>query len=199
MNQGIPARDIMIDRNGQITSIWLIFFERLYSLYSDANSNNAETISEIREIANQALILAKQSQSENNDQKKEIEELFFLISQPIDNSRINQAEYDIQQLQTAIGQLQNELNASQIDLKEKLNNLQIQINNLSSALFVDAPVDGKTYGRKDLEWEEILAVNLSLPFFLSDGSAQNIPLTSNYELPFFLTDGSQQNIQTVTL
>lgn len=102
MNQGIPARDIMIDRNGQITSIWLIFFERLYSLYSDANANNAETISEIREIANQALNLANQSLSENIEQKKEIEKLFYLISQPADSSRINQAEYDIQQLQTAI-------------------------------------------------------------------------------------------------
>ena len=198
MNQGIPARDIMIDRNGQITSIWLIFFERLYSLYSDSNSNNAESIAEIREIANQAINLSKQVKSENEAQQKEIDKLYELFSQPPNNTRIEQAEYNIEQLRISLDQLKNLFNNAQIETKNKINDLQSQINNIDGAMFVDAPADGKTYGRKNYEWAEILAVTLSLPFFLSDGSRQNIPLTSNFELPFFLADGSQQNIQMVT-
>lgn len=198
MNQGIPARDIMIDRNGQITSIWLIFFERLYSLYSDSSSNNAESIAEIREIANQAINLSKQVKSENETQQKEIDKLYELISQPPNNTRIEQAEYNIEQLRISLDQLKNLFNNSQIETKNKINDLQSQINNIDGAMFVDAPADGKTYGRKNYEWAEIVAVSLFLPFFLSDGSRQNIPLTSNFELPFFLADGSQQNIQMVT-
>lgn len=198
MNQGIPARDIMIDRSGQITSIWLIFFERLYSLYNDSNANTAESIAEIREIANQAINLSKQVKSENETQQKEIDKLYELINQPPNNTRIEQAEYNIEQLQSALNQLQNSFYSSQTDTKNKIKDLQSQINNLNNSTFLDAPADGKTYGRKDLDWSEIVAVSLSLPFFLSDGSRQNIPLTSNYELPFFLADGSQQNIQMVT-
>ncbi|MCH7295468.1 hypothetical protein [Acinetobacter higginsii] len=199
MNQGIPARDIMIDRNGQITSIWLIFFERLYSLYSDSSSNNAESIAEIREIANQAINLSKQVKSENETQQKEIDKLYELISQPPNNTRIEQAEYNIEQLRISLDQLKNLFNNSQIETKNKINDLQSQINNIDGAMFVDAPADGKTYGRKNYEWAEIVAVSLSLPFFIFDGSQQNIPLTSNYELPFFLADGTQQNIATVTV
>ena len=66
-------------------------------------------------------------------------------------------------------------------------------NNLS-----DAPEDDLIYGRKNAEWVEVVAVNLSLPFFLSDGSQQDLELTPNYFLPFFLSNGVQQDIQVVT-
>lgn len=199
MNQGIPARDIMIDRNGQITSIWLIFFERLYSLYNDSSSNNAESIAEIRGIANQAMNLSNQVKSENETQQKQIDKLYELISQPPNTARIEQAEYNIEQLQSALNQLQTLFDNSQTDTTNKIKDLQSQINNLNGSMFVDAPADGKTYGRKDLDWSEIVAVSLSLPFYLFDGSQHHIPLTSNYELPFFLADGTQQNIATVTV
>lgn len=64
--------------------------------------------------------------------------------------------------------------------------------------FHDAPSDGNTYGRKDGEWAEVTQVALSLPFWLSDGTETDIPLTSNYELPFWLSDGTQSNISMVS-
>ena len=62
----------------------------------------------------------------------------------------------------------------------------------------DAPEDDLIYGRKNAEWVEVVAVNLSLPFFLKNGIRQDVELSSDYQLPFFLADGTQQNIQMVT-
>ncbi|WP_335984466.1 hypothetical protein [Acinetobacter haemolyticus] len=208
MNQGIPARDTMIDKNGQITSIWLIFFERLYSLYSDSSANNEDSIAQIKELANQAINLAKQANSTNASQQKEINRLFELITnstkdfatiQDLDatNKRIEQNEYDIQQLQIALGKLKVALSDAEKDTQNKIEDLQEQISNIARSSFVEAPVDGKTYGRKDLEWSEVIAVSLSLPFFLTNGTQSNIQLTPNYELPFWMSNGTQQNIQMV--
>lgn len=209
MTQGIPARDLMIDRNGQITPIWLIFFQNLYSLYSDSNANNEDSIAQIKQMANQALNLAKQAESINEDQQKEIDKLYELITDSTGkfataqdllatNKRVEQTEYDIHGLQISLDKLQKSLDDSKKDTKDKIANLQEQINNIARSSFVEAPVDGKTYGRKDLDWAEIVAISVSLPFFFTDGSRQNIPLSSNFELPFFLSDGTQQNIQMVT-
>ena len=210
MNQGIPSRDLLVDRNGQMTTIWLIFFEQLYSVYSNSNENKTESIAQIKQIADQAFKLAQRSESKNNSQQKQIEELHNLIinssgnfatNQDITavNKRVEQTEYDLQQLQLALEKLRNIFDDSQKESKDKFTNLQNQINELAISTFVEAPVDGKTYGRRDLEWAEIVAVKLSLPFFLTNGTRQSIPLTSDFQLPFFLKDGTQQNIQAVTV
>lgn len=210
MTQGIPSRDLLVDRNGQITTIWLIFFQHLYSVYSDSSQNNADTLAEIKKIANQAIEMARQAKNDNEAQQKEIDALYdqitnssnnFATSQDLQsvNKRVEQTEYNIQQLQLALDKLKKTFEDAQKESKDKFTDLQDQVNNLARSSFVEAPVDGKTYGRKDLEWSEIVAVKLSLPFFLRDGTAQNIPLTSDFQLPFFLSDGTQQNIQMVTL
>lgn len=210
MSQGIPSRDSLVDRNGQMTTIWLIFFEQLYSVYSNSNENNTESIAQIKKIADQALELAQQSESSNQAQQKQIDELHKLITNSAGNfattqditavnKRVEQTEHELQQLQLAIDNLKKTFDDIQKESKGKFTDLQDQINNLARSAFIEAPVDGKTYGRKDLEWSEIVAVKLSLPFFLSDGTRQSIPLTSDFQLPFFLSDGSQQNIQTVTV
>lgn len=208
MTQGIPARDIMVDKNGQITSIWLIFFDQLYALYSDSGANNEESIKQIRDIADRALNLAQQTKSDNEAQQKEIDKLYELITDSTGkfataadleatNKRIDQTDYDVQQLQLALDKLKTSLSDAQKDTQNKIEDLQEQISNIARSSFVEAPVDGKTYGRKDLEWSEVIAVSLSLPFWLSNGTQSNIPLTPNYELPFFLANGTQQNIQMV--
>ncbi|OTG65835.1 hypothetical protein [Acinetobacter silvestris] len=210
MNQGIPTRDMMVNQNGQITAIWLIFFERLYSIYSNASEGNAEAFIQIKEIANQALELAQQNQSTHDSQQKQIEKLHKLVTDSVagfattqdlatSNKRIDQTEHDIQQLQKALEKLKATLKDSQKETKDKLSNLQEQINNITLNYILEAPIDGKTYGRKDSDWSEIVVVNLSFPFFLSDGVRQNIPLTSDFQLPFFLSDGTQQNIQMVVI
>lgn len=210
MTQGIPSRDLLVDRNGQITTIWLIFFEQLYSVYSDSSQNNTESIAQIKKIADQALGLAQQSESSNETQQKQIDELHKLITNSAGdfattqditatNKRIEQTEFDLDQLQLSLDKLQKTFDDSQKESKDKIKNLQDQINELVRSSFVEAPFDGKTYGRKGLEWSEIVAVKLSLPFFLTDGTRQSIPLTSDFQLPFFLKDGTQQNIQMVTV
>ncbi|MFW1748087.1 hypothetical protein ACG9XW_18050 [Acinetobacter guillouiae] len=210
MSQGIPSRDLLVDRNGQMTTIWLIFFEQLYSVYSNSNENNTESIAQIKKIADQALELAQQSESSNQAQQKQIDELHKLITNSAGNfattqditavnKRVEQTEHELQQLQLAIDNLKKTFDDIQKESKGKFTDLQDQINNLARSAFIEAPVDGKTYGRKDLEWSEIVAVKLSLPFFLTDGTRQSIPLTSDFQLPFFLSDGTQLNIQTVTV
>lgn len=199
MNQAIPSRDLLVDRNGQITTIWLIFFDQLYSLYSNTSESNTDSIAQIKLISDQALKLAKDANSTNNDQKKEIEKIYELIKGPQENQRIDQIEYDLEQLKTSLKNLSNTFSSSQSDLKNQIKNLQSQINKIANSTFVDAPDDGKTYGRKDSAWSEIVAVKLSLPFFLSDGTFQSIPLVSDFVLPFFLADGTQKNIPMVTV
>lgn len=210
MNQGIPARDTMVDRNGQITSIWLIFFERLYSVYDSSNQTNAESIAQIKQIANEALKIAKQSKDTNDTQQKRIDELHKRITDSINNyatsqdvsnlnKRFEQIEFDLETQQQALDKLQKSLNELQKSTGDSLQNLQIQINKLAKSNFLDAPEDGKIYGRKDANWSEIVQVNLFLPFFLSNGTQQNLALTSDFQLPFFLADGTQQNIQMVTV
>lgn len=199
MSQGIPSRDSLVDRNGQITTIWLIFFEQLYFLYSNTSESNTDSIAQIKQIADQALELASNVKSTNNDQQKEIEQLYELIKGSQENQRLEQIEFSIEQLQLSLNDLSNTFSSSQSDLKKQIKNLQTQINNIANSTFVDAPEDGKIYGRKDAEWAEIVAVKLSLPFFLTDGTRQSIPLTSDFQLPFFLSDGTQLNIQTVTV
>ncbi|MFW2078819.1 hypothetical protein ACG94X_14080 [Acinetobacter sp. ULE_I010] len=209
MSQGIPARDMIVDRNGQITTVWLIFFERLYSVYSDSSQNNTESIAQIKKIADRALELAQQAKKTSDAQQKQINDLHTLITDSVQNfatsndinsvnKRIEQTEHDFSQLEVSFGKLQKAFDALQKESGVKFKGLQDQINNLARSSFVEAPIDGKTYGRKDLEWSEIVAVKLSLPFFLSDGSQQNLELTPNYFLPFFLSNGVQQDIQMVT-
>lgn len=209
MNQGIPARDTMVDRNGQITSIWLIFFERLYSVYDSSAQTNTESIEQIKNIAGEALKIAKQSKDTNETQQKRIDELYKRITDSTNyatnqdvtnlNKRFEQVEFDLETQQQALDKLQKSLNELQKSTGDSLQNLQIQINKLAKSNFLDAPEDGKTYGRKDANWSEIIQVNLFLPFFLSNGTQQNLALTSDFELPFFLADGSQHNIQMVTV
>lgn len=38
----------------------------------------------------------------------------------------------------------------------------------------------------------------AVPFWLSDGAREDIPLTTNGELPFWLSNGTQANIPVVT-
>lgn len=209
MNQGIPARDTMIDKNGQITSIWLIFFERLYSVYDSSAQTNTESIEQIKNIAGEALKIAKQSKDTNETQQKRIDELYKRITDSTNyatnqdvtnlNKRYEQVEFDLETQQQALDKLQKSLNELQKSTGDSLQNLQIQINKLAKSNFLDAPEDGKTYGRKDANWSEIIQVNVYLPFFLSNGTQQNLALTSDFQLPFFLADGSQQNIQMVTV
>ena len=199
MSQGIPSRDLLVDRNGQMTTIWLIFFEQLYDLYSNTSESNTDSIAQIKKIADQALELASNAKSKNDDQQKEIEKLYQLIKGSQENQRLEQIESSIEQLQSSLNDLGNTFSNSQSDLNKQIKNLQTQINNIANSTFVDAPEDGKIYGRKDAEWAEIVAVKLSLPFFLTDGTRQSIPLTSDFQLPFFLSDGTQLNIQTVTV
>ncbi|RZG47038.1 hypothetical protein [Acinetobacter wuhouensis] len=210
MNQGIPSRDVLVDRNGQMTTIWLIFFERLYSVYSDSSQSNFEAIAQIKDIAEKAHKLATQVQNTNASQQKQIDDLFkqitdsskdYATSQDIYvvNKSIEQVEYDLQQLQLAFDQLRKTFGEGQKEIVDKFSNLQDQVNTLAKSTFIDAPEDGKIYGRQDANWKEIVAVKLSLPFFLSDGTQQNLALTSDYQLPFFLSNGLQQNIQMVII
>lgn len=212
MSQGIPARDIIVDRNGQITTIWLIFFEQLYGLYSNTSQNNTESIEQIQKIADQALELAQQNKHGNDQQQKQIVSLAKSISelkdQTVSQDQINQlmrADEDLQhidqQQQSAIDALSKSLQTLKKETGSQLLDLEHEIsilfrsseNNLS-----DAPEDDLIYGRKNAEWVEVVAVNLSLPFFLKNGIRQDVELSSDYQLPFFLADGTQQNIQMVT-
>ena len=212
MSQGIPARDIIVDRNGQITTIWLIFFEQLYGLYSNTSQNNTESIAQIQKIADQALELAQQNKHGNDQQQKQIVSLAKSISelkdQTVSQDQINQlmhADEDLQhidqQQQSAIDALSKSLQILKKETGSQLQDLEHEIsilfrsseNNLS-----DAPEDDLIYGRKNAEWVEVVAVNLSLPFFLKNGIRQDVELSSDYQLPFFLADGTQQNIQMVT-
>ncbi|MFN3073186.1 hypothetical protein ACK1JC_06120 [Acinetobacter sp. TY2] len=212
MSQGIPARDIIVDRNGQITTIWLIFFEQLYGLYSNTSQNNTESIDQIQKIADQALELAQQNKHGNDQQQKQIVSLAKSISelkdQTVSQDQINQlmhADEDLQhidqQQQSAIDALSKSLQTLKKETGSHLEDLEHEIsilfrsseNNLS-----DAPEDDLIYGRKNAEWVEVVAVNLSLPFFLKNGIRQDVELSSDYQLPFFLADGTQQNIQMVT-
>lgn len=212
MSQGIPARDIIVDRNGQITTIWLIFFEQLYGLYSNTSQNNTESIAQIQKIADQALELAQQNKHGNDQQQKQIASLAKSISelkdQTVSQDQINQlmhADEDLQhidqQQQSAIDALSKSLQTLKKETGSQLQDLEHEIsilfrsseNNLS-----DAPEDDLIYGRKNAEWVEVVAVNLSLPFFLKNGIRQDVELSSDYQLPFFLADGTQQNIQMVT-
>ena len=212
MSQGIPARDIIVDRNGQITTIWLIFFEQLYGLYSNTSQNNTESIAQIQKIADQALELAQQNKHGNDQQQKQIASLAKSISelkdQTVSQDQINQlmhADEDLQhidqQQQSAIDALSKSLQTLKKETGSQLQDLEHEIsilfrsseNNLS-----DAPEDDLIYGRKNAEWVEVVAVNLSLPFFLKNGIRQDVELSSDYQLLFFLADGTQQNIQMVT-
>lgn len=212
MSQGIPARDIIVDRNGQITTIWLIFFEQLYGLYSNTSQNNTESIDQIQKIADQALELAQQNKHGNDQQQKQIVSLAKSISelkdQTVSQDQINQlmhADEDLQhidqQQQSAIDALSKSLQTLKKETGSQLQDLEHEIsilfrsseNNLS-----DAPEDDLIYGRKNAEWVEVVAVNLSLPFFLKNGIRQDVELSSDYQLLFFLADGTQQNIQMVT-
>lgn len=212
MSQGIPARDIIVDRNGQITTIWLIFFEQLYGLYSNTSQNNTESIAQIQKIADQALELAQQNKHGNDQQQKQIVSLAKSISelkdQTVSQDQINQlmhADEDLQhidqQQQSAIEALSKSLQTLKKETGSQLQDLEHEIsilfrsseNNLS-----DAPEDDLIYGRKNAEWVEVVAVNLSLPFFLKNGIRQDVELSSDYQLLFFLADGTQQNIQMVT-
>lgn len=210
MNSGIPARDVLVQPTGQITTIWLIFFERLYSVYLQVEQSNIEGIEAVKKIANDALALANQTKSVNDTQQIQINQILDKInSLTISNLdfenlvvKVNSLESETNLLTTQLNTLSQQFSSSNTTNQQKFASLNQQISNLAQLVATkldDAPVDGKIYGRKDATWYEVEMLSLYLPFFLSDGSSSNIPLTSDYQLPFFLANGTQQNIQMVTL
>lgn len=210
MNSGIPARDVLVQPTGQITTIWLIFFERLYSVYLQVEQSNIEGIEAVKKIANDALALANQTKSVNDTQQIQINQILDKInSLTISNLdfenlvvKVNSLESETNLLTTQLNTLSQQFSSSNTTNQQKFASLNQQISNLAQLVATkldDAPVDGKLYGRKDATWYEVEMLSLYLPFFLSDGSSSNIPLTSDYQLPFFLANGTQQNIQMVTL
>lgn len=210
MNSGIPARDVLVQPTGQITTIWLIFFERLYSVYLQVEQSNIEGIEAVKKIANDAFALANQTKSVNDTQQIQINQILDKInSLTISNLdfenlvvKVNSLESETNLLTTQLNTLSQQFSSSNTTNQQKFASLNQQISNLAQLVATkldDAPVDGKIYGRKDATWYEVEMLSLYLPFFLSDGSSSNIPLTSDYQLPFFLANGTQQNIQMVTL
>ena len=210
MNSGIPARDVLVQPTGQITTIWLIFFERLYSVYLQVEQSNIEGIEAVKKIANDALALANQTKSVNDTQQNQINQILDNINGlTISNFdfenlvvKVNSLESETNLLTTQLNTLSQQFSSSNITNQQKFASLNQQISNLAQLVATkldDAPVDGKLYGRKDATWYEVEMLSLYLPFYLSDGSSSNIPLTSDYQLPFFLANGTQQNIQMVTL
>lgn len=210
MNSGIPARDVLVQPTGQITTIWLIFFERLYSVYLQVEQSNIEGIEAVKKIANDALALANQTKSVNDTQQNQINQILDKINGlTISNLdfenlvvKVNSLESETNLLTTQLNTLSQQFSSSNTINQQKFASLNQQISNLAQLVATkldDAPVDGKLYGRKDATWYEVEMLSLYLPFFLSDGSSSNIPLTSDYQLPFFLANGTQQNIQMVTL
>ncbi|MQZ31944.1 hypothetical protein F4U02_13215 [Acinetobacter haemolyticus] len=208
MNSGIPARDLLVQPTGQITTIWLIFFERLYSIYLQAEQNNEEGIAAVRKIADDAYQLAQQANSINTTQQNQIKEILKKINGQIITEdqfnglvqKVNTIEQDIQSLTNQFNSLSQQFSSTNISNQQKFASINQQINNLAQLVETkldDAPADGKIYGRKDAEWYEVIQVSLSLPFWLVDGSQSNIQLTPEYQLPFWLSDGTQQNIQMV--
>lgn len=210
MSSGIPARDLLVQPTGQITTIWLIFFERLYSVYLQVEQSNIEGIEAVKKIANDAFALANQNKSVNDTQQNQINQILDAINgliepnQDIENlvAKVGSIEEEINILATQLNDLSKQFNSSNVANQQRFALLNQQISNLvqsASTKLNDAPVDGKLYGRKDATWYEVEMLSLYLPFFLSNGSSSNIPLTSDYQLPFFLANGTQQNIQMVTL
>lgn len=210
MNSGIPARDVLVQSTGQITTIWLIFFERLYSVYLQVEQSNIEGIEAVKKIANDALALANQTNSVNDTQQNQINQILDKINGlTISNFdfenlvvKVNSLESETNLLTTQLNTLSQQFSSSNTTNQQKFASLNQQISNLAQLVATkldDAPIDGKLYGRKDATWYEVEMLSLYLPFFLSDGSSSNIPLTSDYQLPFFLANGTQQNIQMVTL
>ena len=213
MSQGIPARDNIVDRNGQITTIWLIFFEQLYDLYSNTSQSNAESILQIQKVAEKALELAEQIDQENDQQQKQIatlaKSMTDLKDQSLSQEQINQfirtdedLQHSDQQQQTAIDGLNKSLQTLKKETGSQFKELENEISLLfrsSENSLSDAPEDDLTYGRKNAEWVEVRQVSLFFPFWLANGSPQNIVLNSNYELLFWLADGTQQNKLMVSI
>lgn len=48
------------------------------------------------------------------------------------------------------------------------------------------------------ESDTLAGVPMAVPFFLSAGTREDIPLTTDGELPFWLSDGTPANIPVVT-
>jgi hypothetical protein len=48
------------------------------------------------------------------------------------------------------------------------------------------------------EGDSLAGVPVAIPFWSSDGTRADIPLTTNGELPFWLSDGTPANIPVVT-
>ena len=87
MKQGIPARDTMTDQNGQITTVWLIFFENLYALYTETGEGQSAQLAQIQKIAEEAYQLASQADLQLNDQQKRITALYESFSQLSDQTQ----------------------------------------------------------------------------------------------------------------
>lgn len=62
----------------------------------------------------------------------------------------------------------------------------------------EAPSDGKTYGRKDGDWSEVVKVALSLPIMQSTGVLAEIPLTSDYKVQIRLANGTDAYVPAVS-
>lgn len=64
--------------------------------------------------------------------------------------------------------------------------------------FPEAPEDGKTYGRKDGDWSEVVKVALSLPIMQATGILAELPLTSDYKVQIRLVNGTDAYVPAVS-
>lgn len=122
---GIPARDVIVQVNGQITNIWLLFFQRLYDLYQQASLVNDDSIAEIKAIAEAAQSAANQAIDQNSEQASQIADLVNQITD-LDSSKADKSEL------TAISDTANEAKSLVLELEADLTNLQTQVDALSA-------------------------------------------------------------------
>lgn len=64
--------------------------------------------------------------------------------------------------------------------------------------FPEASADGKTYGRKDGDWSEVVKVALSLPIMQATGILAELPLTSDYKVQIRLVNGTDAYVPAVS-
>ena len=84
-----------------------------------------------------------------------VREAFIKVNENFDLIKLQLEDFDPSDIQQQLDDLQDEIDGNSLDISDLMNQLLVINNQLSNMIPDDAPSDGKQYGRKDGQWEEI--------------------------------------------
>lgn len=184
----VPARDPIAVNGGQISTVWLLFFQDLLKL---ASSSGATDVEDIRQLANSASAQATQALAANEQALAQIQDIIAQIEQITEqyDTQIASLSQTVTSNKTSQDSV-NAQNSTQIqNIQSAVQTLQNQLAGLSFS--IPELLADPTAAQVGQQWVKrtVLAVAGSLQGFYGEYPVQHLVDVNRFDLSVQTSDG----------